>query len=273
MAKLAYIKFEENETKKNELIESLKKANFSLNKVFDCNGTQAFLALREKDKMVILAFRGTEKDSLKDIISDLDARYYKDENGEKSHKGFLKAFQYVEEEVRKSLDNLTDCALYITGHSLGGALAMIATHSLNSDNLAACYAFGGPRVGNSEFGDTIKPPIYRVVNDLDPVPFLPPTYLWEALRWFAQKFNWEKLLKFAEKMKGYAHHGDLRFLPACNADFKDARVITDRNDFFRFIQYLIKKVSKWKEIAADHAVDLYCEKLAQYALKRLKAEE
>ena len=87
-----------------------------------------------------------------------------------------------------------------------------------------------------------------------------------------KKFKWEKILKFAEKMKGYVHHGDLKFLPQCSADFKDARVITDCNDFFRFIRYTIKKLLKWKDIASDHAMDLYCEKLAQYALKRLGAE-
>ena len=272
MAKLAYTKFEKNETERNKLIEDLRKAEFSLVNTFNCEGTQAFLALREKDKMLVLAFRGTEQESLKDIISDLDARYYKDEKGVAIHNGFLRAFQCAEKEIRQSLGNLTDYTLYVTGHSLGGALALIATRALNSDNLAACYTFGGPRVGNSEFGDAIKPPIYRVVNDLDPVPFLPPTYLWEAIRWFAKKIRNEKMLRFAEKMKGYVHYGDLRFLPVCSADLKNARVITDCNDFFRFIRYLIKKISKWKEIASDHVIDLYCEKLAQWALKRLKAE-
>lgn len=272
MSKVAYIKFEKNKEEKDKLIEKLKKADFSLVDIFNSKDTQAFLALRDKDKMLVLAFRGTEKESLKDIISDLDARFYKDKNGAKSHEGFLRAFQCVETEVKKSLDNLTEYSLYVTGHSLGGALAMIATRCLNSDNLAACYTFGSPRVGNIEFGDTIKPPIYRVVNDLDPVPLVPPTYLWEALYWLAKKFKWEKILKFAEKMKGYVHHGDLKFLPQCSADFKDARVITDCNDFFRFIRYLLKKLLKWKDIASDHAMDLYCEKLAQYALKKLKAE-
>lgn len=272
MSKLAYTKFEENDEEKNKLIDALKIANFSLFNIFNCKDTQAFLALRDKDKMLILAFRGTEEGSLNDIISDLDARYYKDEDDTKSHKGFLKAFQCVEVEIKKSLESLTEYPLYVTGHSLGGALAMIATRSLNSDNLAACYTFGSPRVGNSEFGDTIKPPVYRVVNDLDPVPFLPPTYLWEALRWLAQKFKWENILKFAEKMKGYVHYGDIKFLPRCSLDLKDVRVVTDCNDFFRFIWYLFKKLSKFKEIAVDHAMDLYCEKLAQYALKRLKAE-
>ena len=272
MAKLAYIKFENNEVEKRSLIEGLKKADFLLVNVFNYEGTQAFLALREKDKMLVLAFRGTEQKSLRDIISDLDARYYKDENGVKIHNGFLKGFQRIEKEIRQSISNYTDFALYVSGHSLGGALALIATRALNSDNLAACYTFGSPKVGNSDFGDSIKPPIYRVVNDLDPVPFLPFTYLWEAVYWLARKFKIEKLVEFVAKMRGYAHHGDLRFLPACGSDLSNARAVTDCNDLIRFASFLNIKIPKWKEIASDHAIDLYCEKLAHWALKRLEAE-
>jgi len=82
-----------------------------------------------------------------------------------------------------------DRGLYITGHSLGGALAQIASAAFARDNLAACYTFGSPRVGVANFDLEIKCPHYRLVNDWDVVPGLPPP-LWH----------------------GYLHGGDVRTL-------------------------------------------------------------
>ena len=52
---------------------------------------------------------------------------------------------------------------------------------LSCDEVAACYTFGSPKVGNEEFGDAIKVPVYRIVNAADSVPSLPPTWFWEIL--------------------------------------------------------------------------------------------
>ena len=58
----------------------------------------------------------------------------------------------------------TDLGLYVTGHSLGGALAQRATAALDRDTLAACYTFGSPRVATLAFDRLDKAPHYRVVN-------------------------------------------------------------------------------------------------------------
>jgi len=63
--------------------------------------------------------------------------------------------------------------IYITGHSLGGALAQIAGAVLGSDQVAACYTFGAPRVGNFYFDLWVKVPSYRVMNYADIVPQIP----------------------------------------------------------------------------------------------------
>lgn len=178
MSRIAYLKFEENI---HVLEEALKEGGFEVVGIFNAKGTQAFLAKRAVDRMAVLAFRGTEKDKIEDILADLDARFYHGENGAKIHNGFYKAFQAVEADVREKVKPLNDHSLYVTGHSLGGALALMATRALNSDNLAACYTFGSPRVGSEEFDDDIKPPIYRVVNAFDIVPFSPPVYALEIL--------------------------------------------------------------------------------------------
>jgi len=269
MSRLAYIKFEDGQANGAKLRASLKLAGFDLVATFDGNnGTQAFLAAREQDKMAVLAFRGTEKESWRDIKADLDARFYMDSEHVMIHNGFYLAFRCVEQEILDRVLPLKDYALYVTGHSLGGALALIAARALNSDNLSSCYTFGSPKVGNSEFADIIKPPIYRVVNALDPVPCLPDTYLINILNFFLIRFK--KIIPWLEKFGSYAHHGDQRFLTPCS-DFAEVELRANYNDILRAIQIVTKWIKNKKIDADDHAIDIYCEKLGQYGLKRIKA--
>ena len=105
MSRLAYSKFEEDKT---ELETALAEADFLLVQPFNREGTQAFLAKRESDKMAILAFRGTEKEDPRDIIADLYATFYEDAYGVKTHKGFLNAFNAVKEDISKELEKVKD---------------------------------------------------------------------------------------------------------------------------------------------------------------------
>ncbi len=268
MSKLAYTKFEDSEEKMNELKASLQIAGFNLGDTFNgANGTQAFLAIREQDKMAVLAFRGTEKTSWYDIKADIDARFYMDSEGTMIHNGFYLAFQSVEQEIRDKVLPFKGYALYVTGHSLGGALALIATRALNSDNLSSCYTFGSPKVGNVEFADIIKPPIYRVVNSFDPVPCLPDTYLINIINFFLRRFK--KIIPWLDKFGNYTHHGDQRFLTPCD-NSSGVEVRANYNEILRTIQIVAKWIKKRKIDIADHAIDNYCEKLAQYGLKRIK---
>jgi len=257
MSKCAYLKFE---TDLEGLKKCLQKPGFELVSIFNTRNTQAFLAKRESDKMLVLSFRGTEKDDLRDILTDLNARFYKDEKKVKIHNGFLKAFQAVEPEIREMISGFGGYSLYITGHSLGGALALIATRALNSDNLMACYTFGSPRVGNEEFDDFIEFPIYRVVNAFDPVPCVPPTFFIDLLC----LIPWRKLQKFLSKFRGYVHHGDMRFLTPVDEEDKQVKVIPNYNDFFRLVGIWKHK----KQSVKHHAINAYCEKLGEWALGR-----
>ena len=125
------------------LSPNLEGRTFILLRTFNSRDTQAILATREKpERLAILAFRGTEA-SFGDIKADLNARFvYRGK--QKIHNGFLKAFQVVESQIRSALRDLPDHKLYITGHSLGGALAIVAAHEINSDAIAACYTLRQP---------------------------------------------------------------------------------------------------------------------------------
>ena len=134
--------------------------------------------------------------------------------------------------------------IYLTGHSLGGALAQIAAAELGDDQVAACYTFGSPRVGNMYFDLWVKPPSYRVVNYADIVPQVPLPI-------------------------GYRHSGDARYLPATvtATPFRFSPNILQR-----FAQLLagIKQLFIHKSILGidDHNINLYADKLLSVASAR-----
>lgn len=79
--------------------------------------------------------------------------------------------------------------LYITGHSLGGAMASLFTvllrtqvsYSAIAATVKGTYTFGGPMIGEPalaracEHRADIGPTVFRYIYDRDPVPRLPPT--------------------------------------------------------------------------------------------------
>jgi len=275
MSKLAYLPFEKDNT---ELKLALAEAGFILVAHFNQDGTQAFLAKHESDKVAVLAFRGTQTEGLTletffDVFTDLYAAMHTDKNGVKTHKGFQIAFQRVEAEILQQIQGITDYGLYITGHSLGGALALIATSAINSENLGACYTFGSPKVGNEEFDDKIKAPIYRVINSYDVVPFLPFTRIMLPLFWLiSKKIKNDKVKILIENFKKYQHHGDMRFLTNASLT-KDAKVLSEYDELKRSLHLLRLSFAETKDIGVQHhSLDTYCEKLAYWALKRINAK-
>jgi triacylglycerol lipase len=174
MAKLAYIKFEESDLEVERLEHCLASGWFNLIKTFNKNGTQAFLA--KNDEFVVLSFRGTQPDKWEDVRTDLRVLKLKTIDG-KVHIGFKNAFDDVKDAIVNELRmHKGEMPLYITGHSLGAALATVAVQEIDEefhDQVAACYTFGSPRVGDGKYEKAIKVPFYRIVNATDIVTLIP----------------------------------------------------------------------------------------------------
>ena len=255
----------------DRLKEALKHADFELTQTFNEGDTQAFLAKRDADRIAVLVFRGTEANSWKDVKTDLNARFYKSQDGVKLHTGFRDAYNQVGQQVKSAVDKLTEgYSLYITGHSLGGALAVVATRALERDSLAACYTFGSPRVGNEEFGEEVRAPIYRVVNAADGVPRLPPSWLVYCISFLVSfvRPKWAESLE--RNFGGYLHQGDMRYLTACNDDLSKLRVIPNLSMPFRVWRLVKRLIANGPTIAGkDHAINEYRKKLKAYAEKRV----
>jgi hypothetical protein len=153
----------------------LKDAGVDLVTIFNKDKAQAFLAVRE-GHFAVLAFRGTQGDKeLRDVDGNFGRVPLPGGPGITVHGGFLQAFTSCREEIEAAVDDTVPATLglYITGHSLGGALAQLASVALDRANLWGCYTFGSPRVGTSGFASLVKCPNYRIVNNWDLVPGLP----------------------------------------------------------------------------------------------------
>ena len=160
------------------LTQELRSGGFELISTFNIDDIQAYLC-KKNHELGVLAFRGTA--NFQDWLIDLDALPIRLEQFKniKVHQGFWDAYAHCMKDIEAQVDAHIppELPLYITGHSLGGALAQIASAVLERDNLAACYTFGSPRVATLDFDGVVKCPHYRVVNSWDLVPSVPgPPY-------------------------------------------------------------------------------------------------
>lgn len=243
MSQLVYDRFEEGGKARSLLVEKLKGGGFELLAEFNApeTDTQAFLV--SNGEYAVLAFRGTEVAKRLDIKTD--ASFFKVSVVEGMvHRGFAEGYLSVEPQILKALKKVDGLPLYITGHSLGAALATIATQHLEHDSalrdqIAACYTFGSPRVGDKEFDLEFKSSIYRVINTTDIVTVVP-------------------LL-----LMGYIHIGDVRFLEANMGDIRRGIPVLQR--LFLFFMGVLRLFGP---LVGDHAIVQYRRKLEAVAQDR-----
>ncbi|MBB5321904.1 lipase family protein [Marinobacter oulmenensis] len=269
---LAVEKFCYNQEEEKRLLEEqLEFLGAELVTTFDANGSQAIL-IKTHD-FVVLSFRGTEPTELKDIKADANAVLTKCVTEGKVHSGFHQAYNSIEMEIIQSLEDFNNLPLFITGHSLGGALATIAAKRINHiGGNAACYTFGAPRVSDDHWLMTMKTPIYRVVNSSDGVTMVPPPdKVITPLSWvlgFLPVVGEKLKSALRENFGDYIHGGDMRFLTDVKAgEYHKARLLTHVDIWYRLKGWLRKQFT-WKKFGTDHSMTVYRSKLAFIALRR-----
>ena len=130
---------------------------------------------------IIISFRGSS--NIPNWISNLSFKQvaYPRCSGCKVHDGFFSAWNLAKPIVLKRIQELRslhrDAPIYVTGHSLGGALASLCASELHAvyGALHGVMTFGEPRVGNSQYSEYYHSVhmIFRVVHYADIVPHLP----------------------------------------------------------------------------------------------------
>ena len=159
-----------------------RKAGMKQVVFLDKDSTQCFVA--SNDKFALVVFRGSEiwkkKEKfdpakvLADLMTDVDIRLVKWEQGGKVHRGFKKALDEVWDDLAAHIEKLhwKGLKIWFGGHSLGAALATLAAD--RCPYAVGVYTIGSPRVGDSDFRDQYQVQAYRIVNNRDIVAKVPP---------------------------------------------------------------------------------------------------
>jgi hypothetical protein len=141
--------------------------------IYDSGGDQkdeVAFDVKQENGITIIIIRGTANTS--NVQSDIDVRLVKD--GRLSiylHKGFRDASLGVMEIIDR--DHTIEHTVYVTGHSLGGAVAQIIGMWLHKRNHnVQIFSFGSPKV-SSQILSGGQPTHWRVVRLSDPIPFTP----------------------------------------------------------------------------------------------------
>lgn len=144
---------------------------------------QGYVGYSTSHNAVIVSFRGSS--NIKNWISDFDAAQvgYSRCSGCNVHRGFFNSYNtvasFVKAQVSTLLAKYRNAPIYVTGHSLGGAIAIVAALDIHATygNSLKLYTYGEPRVGNAAFASYVNsaiPDTFRVVHYADIVPHLPP---------------------------------------------------------------------------------------------------
>jgi len=163
--------------------------------------TQAWVLWNREHRHVCVAFRGTEQDRFTDIITDLKVATcnfdversvgnFFDRGVPQVHSGFLQAYDSVKVRLMSIVSSIIKLhpdeqwTLFVTGHSLGGALATLFAADMSRKRYpdgvtpphVTMYNFGSPRVGNAKFVDMYREAVqdsWRVFNKTDIVSSVP----------------------------------------------------------------------------------------------------
>jgi triacylglycerol lipase len=142
----------------------------------------------------VVAFRGT--DTVPDWIADLsyaEVDYPFVADAGQVHEGFLGVYQSCRPQVLTALGALpAGLPLFVTGHSLGGAVATLAALDIAVNSPFAApviYTFASPRTGDGDFAEAFDAKVgnnstesWRVANSFDLVPMQPPEKIYDAIQ-------------------------------------------------------------------------------------------
>jgi hypothetical protein len=179
MARMAYCELDTSFALDRDRIRKvLGRIRFTDCKFFEtataanCGGSHAFLALDDNKKLAVLSFRGTDKDDPTDLADDLNIRPQRWPGAGNVHSGFDKALQEVWAEAEAALREFNKYGFLFTGHSLGAAMATLASSLQRPKSL---YTIGSPRVGDRAFVDSLQGlDNHRYVDCCDLVTRVPP---------------------------------------------------------------------------------------------------
>lgn len=165
------------------------QVNFTASALLDPSiSTTVFMyaGVHNMEESIVLAFKGTDGSlQLLDELINTDGVAWPG-HGMINHyfaAGAIALLKDIEPHMTALMADHPRAKVWITGHSLGGALASLVAYDLLQKKIIAdaaqvqVYTMGQPRVGNLAFANAyneLVPRTYRMVNAKDIVPHLPP---------------------------------------------------------------------------------------------------
>ncbi len=129
------------------------------------------------EDVMVIAFRGTDEGE--DWLTNAGV-YLRQMDLGKIHSGFSTAYSTLRPTVLDAVEYHRPKYLWITGHSLGGALAVVCAHDLtlfHNLELSGVITFGQPMIGNRDFTESLQERVgdrfVHFCNGLDAVPHTP----------------------------------------------------------------------------------------------------
>ncbi len=184
-----------NKFKRGQEWQNISIPNFEQVFTFDAKpkheDRKPFGFVTSKGNNVYIVFRGTSTTG--EWFSDADvAQVNFMATWRKVHLGFKNIYDSCSSAVISYINQYPDIqnrTIYITGHSLGGAVATLcAAHLLYEIfKQPTVYTFASPRVGDSDFVTSFNeraPLHFRIFNTEDAVPIVPPAVSSVALGGF-----------------------------------------------------------------------------------------
>lgn len=157
------------------------------------DASSGFAYLARASDYAVLAFRGTEvfrpgdpypklRAVLGDWISDAALARRRWQGAGTAHRGFILAFEALWRHIETLLGMLPEeLPVYCCGHSLGGALAVLAALRLHDRNRHRCLhllTLGQPAIGDAACVGALAALDYiRLVNGRDLIARLPPAWM------------------------------------------------------------------------------------------------
>jgi len=223
-----------NAAYKDNCSAEFKKYNLKNYIFFNNKGAQGHAACNEDD--LIISCRGTQPTQLSDLLADLDTIPKRHGNGF-VHEGFRREARKILPLILEYLKNNLCNNIWLTGHSLGAAMALYITQELEYEGYSPkmLFTYGCPRLGSHDYVEGIKTGHHRFVNCNDVVTTVPPPAL------------------------GFRHHGNLHYINFYGN-------IRDLSSWQRFKdKWRARKRSwsqgKWFDGIEDHSIGLYADKI------------
>ncbi len=166
------------------------------------------------DDVTVVAFRGTDFNEMSDWFTNFQRKAASTPHGG-AHGGFYTAYQKLRGQVREIVSSQKPKHLWVTGHSLGGALALLCAADFAEEAkqpLDGVMTFGQPLMVKTELAEYLNEVLngkyVRFVNRDDIVARIDPGYsACGSLVWFT-----------AEKVYRSEPHRKITAAAAGNAD-------------------------------------------------------